>query len=98
MEEFNELINDCNWQWELRSGIDGYVVTGPSENCIFLPAAGYRYGEVEHLRGGCGSYWSGVLSLGNKKEACYLHFGNGSRKLRWNSDRYSGRSIRPVSD
>lgn len=40
-EEIDELISKCTWEF---SG-NGYKVTGPNGNSIFLPAAGYRYGN-----------------------------------------------------
>lgn len=42
MEEFEELINECNWKWTIRGNSFGYKVTGGNGNHIFLPAAGYN--------------------------------------------------------
>lgn len=39
--EMKELIDNCTWQWTQVSGNNGYKVTGPNGNSIFLPAAGY---------------------------------------------------------
>ncbi len=40
-EEFAELKNACRWTWEKHNGHQGYRITGPNGNAIFLPAAGY---------------------------------------------------------
>lgn len=38
--EMEELVNECVWNWTSLDGQNGYKVTGPSGNYIFLPAAG----------------------------------------------------------
>lgn len=49
--EINELKTNCNWEWSQINGKNGYVVTGPNGNSIFLPAAGYN------TSGGAKSKW-----------------------------------------
>lgn len=41
-EEFQELINECVWSWTERNGINGFVIIGPNDKSIFLPAVGYE--------------------------------------------------------
>lgn len=36
-ENFQELIDNCVWEWTTVEGVDGYKVTGPNANYIFLP-------------------------------------------------------------
>lgn len=38
--EMQELLTQCSWEWSQINGINGYVVTGPNSNSIFIPAAG----------------------------------------------------------
>ena len=38
--ELYELCDRCSWEWTVRNGVNGYKVTGPNGNSIFLPAAG----------------------------------------------------------
>lgn len=38
-EEQVELIIECNWTLDTMNGVDGYTVTGPNGNSIFLPIA-----------------------------------------------------------
>ena len=54
-EQWEELQSSCEWEW---TG-DGYKVTGPNGNSIFLSASGYRNcsGEVYNV-GSIGNYWS----------------------------------------
>ena len=37
-EQYEELITSCSWTWK----DNGYKVTGPNGDSIFLPATGYR--------------------------------------------------------
>lgn len=39
-EEFQELIDECEWTWTTRNGKNGYSIKGPNGNTVFLPAAG----------------------------------------------------------
>lgn len=59
--QWRELINNCTWSW---SG-NGYRVSGPNGNHIFLPCAGYRNNNGE-IRGVSerGYYWLSNRSYG----------------------------------
>ena len=39
-QEMIELKDKCTWEWTQISNVNGYKVTGPNGNTIFLPAAG----------------------------------------------------------
>lgn len=41
-EEFQELIDKCEWEWMEQSYHWGYKVTGQNGNSIFLPAGGMK--------------------------------------------------------
>ena len=62
-EQIDELIKNCTWEF---TG-NGYKVTTKSTdakvkgNSIFLPAAGYRYGETWIGNGNAGYYASGAI-------------------------------------
>ena len=60
--QFTELINTCKFKWAERKGQEGYLVTGPSGNSIFLPAAGGLFDEegVIHINRFC-IYWTSKL-------------------------------------
>lgn len=45
--EMQILIDFCTWKWIKQKGVNGYKVTGPNGNSIFLPAAGRYYYSIE---------------------------------------------------
>ncbi len=94
--EQDELCNNCTWIWATQNGVNGYKVTGPNGNSIFLPAAGYRDGTDLNYSGSYGYYWPSSLYEGNSSyNACSLYFG--SSGYDWSSySRYYGHSVRPV--
>ena len=96
-EEFEELIDKCNWSWINCSGTTGYEVTGPNGKMIFMPAAGYRYGELLCYSDKFGAYWSATVFKGILKNAFYLDFFNNYRYV-GSYTRFYGRSVRPVSE
>lgn len=97
LDEIKELLDDCFWSWTSQNGVNGYLVTGPNGNSIFLPAAGYRYDTGVYGRGSNGYCWSGTLGENQSDNAYGLYFGSGGRD--WSSGyRYRGRTVRPVTD
>ena len=40
--DWEELFNSCSLDWTTVNGVEGFKVTGPNGNSIFLPAAGSR--------------------------------------------------------
>ncbi|MBO5181813.1 MAG: hypothetical protein J6B92_08000 [Paraprevotella sp.] len=98
--EINELLNNCSWTWTVQNGVNGYVVTSESNgNSIFLPAAGWCWDGNVGGSGSGGNYWSASLDESNSysSSAYGLYFGNGYRDL-YNSSRYVGFSVRPVTE
>lgn len=41
-EEFQELVDKCQWEWTQENGHYGYRVTGRNGNSIFLPSGGMK--------------------------------------------------------
>ena len=91
--EFDELLNNCTWEWTTQNEVNGYLVTGPNGNSIFLPAAGYRDGTSLYGDGSYGYYWSSTPYGSNN--AYLLGFYSGYHYTNWDY-RYYGRSVRPV--
>jgi hypothetical protein len=56
-EQIKELIEKCTWEFVGN----GYKVTGPNKNSIFLPAAGYRFGDKWFGNGNAGYYATGEI-------------------------------------
>ena len=94
-DEFRELLRECTWEWTTQNGHNGYKVTGPNGQSIFLPAAGWRYGAVELSVGSYGNFWSSSPNESYTYFAYYLYFLEDYRSVGWGS-RYSGLSVRPV--
>ena len=93
--EMQELINKCSWTWTTQNGKNGYKVTGPNGNSIFLPAAGYRYGSSLDYAGSVGCYWSSTSHGSDGDYACRPHFSSDNHYMGY-SRRYFGHCVRPV--
>ena len=100
--EFDELFNNCTWDWTAQNGVVGYKVTsnisGYTDRSIFLPAAGYRDGTHIVNVGSRGYYWSSSLWTAYSLDAWNLQFSSRDNGIGTNytSDRYCGLSVRPV--
>ncbi len=94
-KEQKELIRKCTWIWTTLNGINGYRVKGPNGNHIFLPSAGYRFGEKVYFAEKKGYYWSSFIFENNESDANILHL---TPEQTENSTygRCYGLSIRPV--
>ena len=97
--EWSQLLTKCVWKWTTNwggvYGKNGYIVTGPNGNSIFLPTTGYM-GSSGHVYKDMGVYWSSSLSnSGNSWNACCVRFKSDEvyedTQMRW-----LGLYIRPV--
>jgi len=95
--EMQELLNNCTWTWTTQSGVNGYRVTGPNGNSIFLPAAGICDGSSRDYVGEIGYYWSSAPFESGTGYACSLYFNGGGHGVDW-FNRYRGYTVRPVSE
>lgn len=93
-KEFEELMDNCTWEWTTEDGSNGYKVTGKNGRCIFLPATGKRNGMSCDHEGTEGNYWT---STPFKTSTLFFHFDSG-RRDRVYSGRNFGRPVRPVSE
>ena len=102
-KEWAWLRDNCIWTWqrELQDGngiivqVAGYTVKSKNGS-IFLPAAGYRYGDASYDYVTSGDYWSSSLS-----EYSYSASGisfTSDRVYSVNNYRMYGFSVRPVSN
>ena len=96
-KEQDELRNKCVWTWTAQNGVNGYRVTAPNGNSIFLPAAGCRVGTDVNYRGCDGGYWSSSLSSNGSYGANFLYFYVSFYDW-YDGYRYGGQSVRPVSE
>ncbi len=97
--EFTELRENCTWERIWMNGINGYNVTGPNGNSIFLPTAGNRSDTRLIFAGSDGFYWSSSLSLDQPDGAWSVFIRSGGVYRGSNYlNRTCGFSIRPVCD
>ena len=94
--EMRELIDDCTWTRMTQNGIEGYKVTGPNGNSIFLPAAGFRYGSSLDDSGSRGYYWSSTPCDYNLDCSAYYLFFTSDFQYMSSYYRNLGLSVRPV--
>ncbi len=92
-----ELRDRCTWTWTSQGGHNGYKVTGPNGNSIFLPAAGCRDGSSLYGAGTSGNYWSSTPKESNTQNAYDLYFFSSDHRVDWYYRNY-GCSVRPVSE
>lgn len=95
--ECQELVNKCQWVRGDLNGINGYTVTGPNGNSIFLPSAGYiMNGSEPNYEGSNGSYWSSSPNVQSEGNAYYIVMGSRYRvDYSWC---IAGQSVRPVKN
>lgn len=94
-DEQEELESKCTWTRTSQNGAEGYKVTGPNGNSIFLPAAGYRYDSSLGNAGSYGYYWSASLYKSHPNRARYLYF-YFSDHYTYYGHRYNGYTVRAV--
>lgn len=96
LDEMKELINQCTWEWTTQNGVNGYKVTGPNGNSIFLPAAGYRGDTSLDYAGSDGYYWSATPDSDSPYAYAHDFYGD---YYGWDSGgRDYGVTVRPVSE
>lgn len=89
-EEYNELAKNCTFSKELN----GYRVTGPNGNSIFMPWAQYKYGGLmTYFQNTCG-YWS---AYGYDRDAYFFTLEIKPTNV-FPTNRVAGMLIRPVCD
>ncbi len=95
-EEWQELLENTTITWTQKNGVNGRLFTGSNGNSLFLPAAGYRWGDNLDVVGSNGLYWSSSLYTGNPYHAWLFDFDSGYFFHILNDGRASGQSVRAV--
>lgn len=95
--EYEELIDLCNWEFTDYKGTNGYLVTGPNNETVFIVAAGFKQGAEAEYIGDYGDYWSSTVVPDLVGAACSLGYSSKAYGRRRYA-RFAGRSIRPVTD
>ena len=111
---FEELMNStiCSWSRYTINGVNGYIVTGPNGNRIFLPDAGVMRGATLDYSNVGASYqtanqsgdrsafdWTLSWQRDYNSYTLYLEGSSVHPPFGWDiaTVRYYGRSIRPVA-
>ena len=99
LDEIEELVNNCVWEWITQNGVIGCKVTGSNGNSIFLPITGCRYETFHGAAISEAHYWSATPSSNTNSSAHYLvYFYLRSYECRDYGNRSYGRPVRPVSE
>ena len=97
-EEEIELMEKCDWKFMTLNNVNGYEITGPNGNSIFMPCTGYKKVIEDRLMGDTAYYWSSNLSTNPDKtlvsNIMFLNAGS----YKHESYRPWGITIRPVYD
>lgn len=103
--EYEDLINNCTWEWTKVKGVAGYKVTDPNTKLsIFFPATGNMFEGRTYSAGIGACCWTGDLSDNTDpednlhKDANRMHFNNVTPEGVEPGRRFYGRPIRPVRE
>jgi len=72
--EFEELFENCTQEWMYLGGTNGYLLTGPNGNSIFIPAAGDWDNNNLNSVGMAASYWLNSLGTNGPYSAGTIGF------------------------
>jgi hypothetical protein len=97
IDEITELIENCTWEWTKLNGVNGYQVTGPNGNSIFLPASGE---SAMYSIGLKGYYWTRSMAFTAPSfyfptNGANLYFASDLEKVN-GSSRFMGCTVRAV--
>lgn len=98
-DQIKELFNSSYTTTKRTTLNDVYgckITSKSNGNSIFLPAAGYRWGDDLADAGSYGFYWPSSLYPGSDDGAYYLDFSSGYWIWDYNFGRYLGLSVRAV--
>lgn len=103
LEQLQELLEKCTWQWIQKDNVNGYIVTGPNGNSIFLPTSG-GYSSHLYYDGKYAYYWSRSLcsreklaiEAADQADAYILFFNYWGDQQVWYDSRYVGNTVRAV--
>lgn len=96
-EQIKELIDNTTSTWTMQDGRPGRIFTSKKDESksIFIPAAGYAWGDSVHDSGYNGSIWSSMLNAIYDYTGQSLDF-NSSNVVLYDYNRYGGFSVRGV--
>lgn len=100
--ELEELKDNCSWTWKTTAdgyAHNGFLVTGPSGNSIFMPATGDENGNSIVGEEEYGYYWaSSIQAMGPKYSWRLCISLTGEHQFFDGNERCHGQPVRPVTD
>ncbi|MBR6979584.1 MAG: hypothetical protein IKH88_07095 [Prevotella sp.] len=93
--QWNELIDYCNWDWVKYKGRHGWQVTGPNGNKIFIPAGGMK-GKSWYEEDEFGYYWTSNFDREDGPIQFFTNGGCRETKPSISYDTY-GFNVRPIA-
>ena len=97
LDQMKELLNNCSSTWTTFKGVSGRKFIGKNNGTIFLPAAGYREGNILDYDGSDGYYWLSTQHPSYSYFASYLFLDSSQARCDDSYFRSLGQSVRPVS-
>ncbi len=97
-ENFEELLENCVWEFAEVGGKNGCKVTGKTGNSIFFPFDGGQDGNVPTGVDNTGYYWTTDLNSETPSCAVSVVIRSSTRKFYEKAPRNYGLSVRPVCD
>lgn len=86
--DFEELINECEWELELHGNLKGYKIIGPNGKFIFLP--------INDIQKNIGLYWTHSIHKKDSKYAHCLYIDEKNKAIKA-AQRYLGLLVRPIA-
>lgn len=100
-DQLVELKENCDWEWTMVNGINGYKVKSKKEGYtdayVFLPAASFRRGSEVNFLGMFGCYWSSTPVEDSTVNAYFLDLYVSYQTVK-DRGRGDGVSVRPVCE
>lgn len=94
-DEIQELKEYCQWTWSTIYGKNGYIVVGPNNKSIFLPAAGQFDESILFNKDEIGFYWTSSIEQNQYAYSLFMY----DKSIYVSSPlRHCGMSVRAVSD
>lgn len=94
--EFQELMQQCQWNWTAKNGMPGFWIVGSTGNGIFLPACGTIYSGQHDEYGVIGHYWCSESDSNDNERACAIEFSQQGGDI-MNLMKTVGICVRPVT-
>lgn len=94
-DEWDELLKKCIWKRSTINDTNGYQVTGPNGNSIFIPSCGHYNKNEAYNVGSDGYYWSSSLCDSDNTKAGFLGW-NAAGAVCYYYNRYLGKPVRAV--